>query len=150
MNALNAGDKETAERLLQELERDLKKQAILCKAMAARTTDPQKKKQFLDAAANLQNMLNQLGGPFRDLLMKKGGEKVDPTFFAYCLSLPVTSLSTQDAAEFMNKLFNDAFKVNQKLEAGFAEEKEEEEPKDEIMQAAKHVEKVVAQKGTYR
>ena len=44
--------------------------------MAARTTDPNKKKQFLDAAANLQNMLNQLGGPFRDMLMKQGGEKV--------------------------------------------------------------------------
>jgi DNA-binding GntR family transcriptional regulator len=28
MNALNAGDKETAERLLQELEKDLKKQAV--------------------------------------------------------------------------------------------------------------------------
>jgi hypothetical protein len=45
--------------------------------MAGRTTDPRKKKQFLDAAANLQSMLNQLGGPFRDLLMKKGGEKVN-------------------------------------------------------------------------
>lgn len=127
MNALNAGDKETAERLLQELEKDLKKQAILCKVMAGRTTDPRKKKQFLDAAANLQSMLNQLGGPFRDLLMKKGGEK--------------------DAAEFMNKLFNDVFKVNQKIEDGLAEEKEEEEePKDEIMQAARHVEKVVNMK----
>lgn len=48
----------------------------------------------------------------------------------------------------MNKLFSDTFKVNQKIEAGFAEEVKEEEPKDEIMQAAKHVENVVAQKGT--
>lgn len=49
----------------------------------------------------------------------------------------------------MNKLFNDVFKVNQKIEDGLAEEKEEEEePKDEIMQAARHVEKVVNMKGT--
>jgi hypothetical protein len=51
----------------------------------------------------------------------------------------------------MNKLFNDVFKVNQKIEDGLAEEKEEEEePKDEIMQAARHVEKVVNMKGTRR
>jgi hypothetical protein len=48
----------------------------------------------------------------------------------------------------MNKLFSDVFKVNQKIEDGLAEEKkEEEEPKDEIMQAAMHVEKVVNMKG---
>jgi len=124
--ALNAGDRETAEKLLKELEKDTKKQAILCKAMAGRTTDPNRKKQFLEAAANLQNLLSQLGGPFRDFLMKKGGE--------------------QDAAEFMNKLFNDAFRVGEKIEAGFTETKQEEEPKDEIMAAARHVEKVVDMK----
>jgi len=50
----------------------------------------------------------------------------------------------------MNKLFNDAFRVGEKIEAGFTETKQEEEPKDEIMAAARHVEKVVDMKGMRR
>jgi hypothetical protein len=39
-------------------------------------------------------MLNQLGGPFRDLLMKKGGEKVSHTPHALRLLLLTDTCNT--------------------------------------------------------
>ncbi len=132
LDKLAQNDKEAALKILDELEKDMRRQQIMCKAMAAKVSDPTKRKQLLDAAMNLQNMLSSLAGPFREMLMKKGGE--------------------QDAMEFLNKLMNDTYKVNQKIENSLREEveEEEEEPRDEIMQAARHVEKVVKMKGTHR
>ncbi|KAL6044390.1 Vinculin [Balamuthia mandrillaris] len=130
LNAARNGDREAALRALDELEKGMRRQAALARALGIRSNDPAKKKALIEAALALQNGLSNLLGPIRDALLRPGGE--------------------EEAAEMLARLLNDTFKINAKTEAALVskpQEEEEEEPTDEIMQAARSVEKVVQSKG---
>jgi len=72
----------------------------------------------------LQNGLLQLLGPIKDAIDR----------------------GDMSAIDLLAKLMSDTSKANRALEAAFTPEEEEEEPQDEIMQAARHVEAVVKNK----
>eukprot|EP01087_Luapelamoeba_hula_P004666 TRINITY_DN1459_c0_g1_i1.p1 TRINITY_DN1459_c0_g1~~TRINITY_DN1459_c0_g1_i1.p1 ORF type:complete len:1738 (+),score=380.38 TRINITY_DN1459_c0_g1_i1:131-5344(+) len=123
-NAVKAGDKAGALKKLDEVEQDLKRQGALCKALAIKTTDNNKRRQLLEAAMALQNSLATLLGPIRDAITK----------------------GDDSALDLLNKLLSDTNKSNSALEALKQPEEDEGEPQDEIMREAYRVESVVKAK----
>jgi len=126
IDKLKNGDQAGALAALDELEKLMKRQAALARALAIHTTDPAKRRMLLDAAMQLQNGLGNLLGPIRD---------------------SIVAGNLEEAMELMNRLLNDTFKAAKKLEDSLrSAAEEEEEPTDEIMKAAHHVQKVVKTK----
>jgi len=120
--ALKAGDRKAALAALDELEQKMRRQGALCKALGIRSDDPNKRRLLLEAAAALQNGLRSLLGPIRDAIGK--GEDAE-------------------ALELLNKLRDETGRAERAIASAFAPQ---EEPTDEIMIAARHVEQVVAAK----
>jgi len=119
--AIKAGDRRAALAALDELEKKMRRQGALCKALGIRSNDPNKRRLLLEAAAALQNGLRTLLSPVRDAV-----EAGDP-----------------NALDLLSKLQAETARADKAIQSAFAPE---EEPKDEIMAAARHVEQVVAAK----
>jgi hypothetical protein len=125
------GDLEGARAAAAEAEQKLRRRAALCRAAAAKTTDPAKKKLFMDMANSLNDMLANLMGPLMNAL-----NAGDSASAADLLSRAISS-NNQATANF--KRGTD--ELNKPKEP--TPPPPAEEPKEEIAKAAFHVEQAL-------
>jgi hypothetical protein len=123
---IKQGNRKAALATLDQTEKEMRRQAALCRAVGTKTADPAKRQQLIDASLGLQAGAGQLAGPVRNAVLKEGGEK--------------------EATEHLTRVMNDTARIHERVEAALVGKPEDEGPKDEIMQAAKQVETVIQTK----
>jgi len=125
LQALAAGDVNKAQDLLNNAQAAIKRNAALCRALAIRTTDKNKKLALFEAAMQLQNCLGNLLGPIMDML---------------------AAGDLTGAMELLNRIMNDYGKADKKLNDAMAPKPVEVAPRDEIEGAAFAVQKAIKSK----